>query len=344
MGEKSFTAARRLRWALGFALLLLALALFFVWSLMSGSVALRAGEVLSAVLSGGGSDLAADVIWKIRLPRLLAGMVLGGALALSGYLLQVFVHNPIAGPFVLGISSGAKLTVALALIFVLRQHRMASAAFLILAAFAGAMLSMAFVLLMARRVRGMSMLVISGMMIGYICSAITDFVVTFASDADIVNLHNWSMGSFSGMSWDNVRVMTAVVAAAGVGSFLLAKPIGAFQMGEDYAQSVGVPLKALRYLLVLLSSLLSACVAAFAGPVSFVGIAVPYLMRALFQTNAPIVLIPACFLGGALCCQVCDMIARTVFAPTELSISTVTAIFGAPIVLVMMVRRRRDGL
>ena len=334
MGEKSFTAARRLRWALGFALLLLALALFFVWSLMSGSVALRAGEVLSAVLSGGGSDLAADVIWKIRLPRLLAGMVLGGALALSGYLLQVFFHNPIAGPFVLGISSGAKLMVALALIFVLRQHRMASAAFLILAAFAGAMLSMAFVLLMARRVRGMSMLVISGMMIGYICSAITDFVVTFASDADIVNLHNWSMGSFSGMSWDNVRVMTAVVAAAGVGSFLLAKPIGAFQMGEAYAQSVGV----------LLSSLLSACVAAFAGPVSFVGIAVPYLMRALFQTNAPIVLIPACFLGGALCCQVCDMIARTVFAPTELSISTVTAIFGAPIVLVMMVRRRRDGL
>ncbi len=239
MGEKSFTAARRIRWAVGFALLLLALALFFVWSLMSGSVALRAGEVLSAVLSGGGSDLAADVIWKIRLPRLLAGMVLGGALALSGYLLQVFFHNPIAGPFVLGISSGAKLTVALALIFVLRQHRMASAAFLILAAFAGAMLSMAFVLLMARRVRGMSMLVISGMMIGYICSAITDFVVTFASDADIVNLHNWSMGSFSGMSWDNVRVMTAVVAAAGVGSFLLAKPIGAFQMGEDYAQSVG---------------------------------------------------------------------------------------------------------
>ena len=158
MGEKSFTAARRIRWAVGFALLLLALALFFVWSLMSGSVALRAGEVLSAVLSGGGSDLAADVIWKIRLPRLLAGMVLGGALALSGYLLQVFFHNPIAGPFVLGISSGAKLTVALALIFVLRQHRMASAAFLILAAFAGAMLSMAFVLLMARRVRGMSCL------------------------------------------------------------------------------------------------------------------------------------------------------------------------------------------
>ena len=112
MGEKSFTAARRIRWAVGFALLLLALALFFVWSLMSGSVALRAGEVLSAVLSGGGSDLAADVIWKIRLPRLLAGMVLGGALALSGYLLQVFFHNPIAGPFVLGISSGAALYAA----------------------------------------------------------------------------------------------------------------------------------------------------------------------------------------------------------------------------------------
>lgn len=338
------TKKGRSRFCLGFCLLLGLVAVFLLWNLNAGSVAISPGEIWKILLGHGEDETKWNIICSIRLPRLLSALILGGALSVSGYLLQTFFHNPIAGPFVLGISSGAKLMVALALIFVLRQHRMASAAFLILAAFAGAMLSMAFVLLMARRVRGMSMLVISGMMIGYICSAITDFVVTFASDADIVNLHNWSMGSFSGMSWDNVRVMTAVVAAAGVGSFLLAKPIGAFQMGEDYAQSVGVPLKALRYLLVLLSSLLSACVAAFAGPVSFVGIAVPYLMRALFQTNAPIVLIPACFLGGALCCQVCDMIARTVFAPTELSISTVTAIFGAPIVLVMMVRRRRDGL
>ena len=327
-----------------FGILGAGLLLLLLLNLRIGSVRVPMDQLWEILRGENRDSTAGQIIWTIRMPRLIAAAVLGGALAVAGFLLQTFFSNPIAGPFVLGISSGAKLMVALALIFVLRQHRMASAAFLILAAFAGAMLSMAFVLLMARRVRGMSMLVISGMMIGYICSAITDFVVTFASDADIVNLHNWSMGSFSGMSWDNVRVMTAVVAAAGVGSFLLAKPIGAFQMGEDYAQSVGVPLKALRYLLVLLSSLLSACVAAFAGPVSFVGIAVPYLMRALFQTNAPIVLIPACFLGGALCCQVCDMIARTVFAPTELSISTVTAIFGAPIVLVMMVRRRRDGL
>ena len=153
MGEKSFTAARRIRWAVGFALLLLALALFFVWSLMSGSVAL-CGEVLSAVLSGGGSDLAADVIWKIRLPRLLAGMVLGGGLAVSGYLLQTFFHNPIAGPFVLGISSGCQAGGGAGPDFRVFKlcglPRMASAAVLILAAFAGAMLSMGFVLLMAR--------------------------------------------------------------------------------------------------------------------------------------------------------------------------------------------------
>ena len=321
-----------------------ALLALFALNLFWGSVALTPRAVAAALLGRGQDALAGSIVWQLRLPRAVMAALLGAALSAAGYLLQTFFANPIAGPFVMGISSGAKLAVALTMVVFLNHGLLTNSLTLILAAFAGSMAAMAFVLSVARRVHRMSILVICGVMIGYICSAITDFVVTFASDADIVNLHNWSMGSFSGMSWDNVRVMTAVVAAAGVGSFLLAKPIGAFQMGEDYAQSVGVPLKALRYLLVLLSSLLSACVAAFAGPVSFVGIAVPYLMRALFQTNAPIVLIPACFLGGALCCQVCDMIARTVFAPTELSISTVTAIFGAPIVLVMMVRRRRDGL
>ncbi len=196
-------------------MLLLALALFFVWSLMSGSVALRAGEVLSAVLSGGGERPGGRRHLENSAASAARGHGFGrGAgvvrLSFTGVFSQPHCRPFCAGHFLRGQADGGAGPD-----FVLRQHRMASAAFLILAAFAGAMLSMAFVLLMARRVRGMSMLVISGMMIGYICSAITDFVVTFASDADIVNLHNWSMGSFSGMSWDNVRVMTAVVAAAG---------------------------------------------------------------------------------------------------------------------------------
>lgn len=292
------------------------------------------------------TDLAEDetlrkIIWDIRMPRAFAVLILGGALALAGYLLQTFFHNPIAGPFVLGISSGAKMVVALVMVFFLGKSIRVSSAAMILAAFVGAMLSMGFVLLMSRKIQGMSMLVVSGVMIGYICSAITELVVTFADDADIVNLHNWSQGSFSGMTWDNVKVMTVVVAVTFVVVFLLAKPLSAYQLGEVYAGNLGVNVRMLRIALVILSSILSACIVAFAGPISFVGIATPHLVKKLLGTAESIWMIPACFLGGSVFCLFCDLLARTLLAPTELSISTVTAVFGAPVVLYVMVERRR---
>ena len=212
---------------------------------------------------------------------------------------------------------------------------------MILAAFAGSMISMGFVLLVARKVRNMSMLVVSGVMIGYICSAVTDFVVTFADDSNIVNLHNWSQGSFSGMSWSNVRVMAVVVAAAMIVTIFMAKPIRAYQLGEAYAQNMGVNIRLFRVGLILVSSVLSACVTAFAGPISFVGIAVPHIVKSMLKTSKPLLVIPACFLGGAVFCLLCDLIARTVFAPTELSISSITAVFGAPVVIWIMIRRKQ---
>lgn len=177
---------------------------------------------------------------------------------------------------------------------------------MILAAFAGAMISMGFILLISRKVHKMSMLVISGVMIGYICSAITDFIVTFADDSNIVNLHNWSMGSFSGMNWENVGVMTAVISVTLLLTFFMSKPIGAYQLGEVYAQNMGVNIKIFRIALILLSSILSACVTAFAGPISFVGIAVPHIAKSLLKTAKPILVIPACFLGGQY--SVCSVI------------------------------------
>ena len=176
-------------------------------------------------------------------------------------------------------------------------------------------------------------------MIGYICSAITDFVVTFADDSDIVNLHGWSQGSFSGMSWGNIKVAVVVVGIAAVCTFLLSKPISAYQLGESYAQSMGVNIKVFRVVIILLSSILSACVTAFAGPISFVGIAVPFLTRKAFGTSKPIVVIPGTFFIGAVFCMICDLIARMALAPVELNISTVTSILGAPIVIYMMVKR-----
>ena len=305
-----------------------------------GSISIPFGEFLGFLTGEGMEETYRRIVVDIRLPRAAAAFWLGGALALSGYLLQTFFHNPMAGPFVLGISSGSKLAVALVMVCFLGRSMEVSSGVLIGAAFGGALFSMGFVLLISRRMDSMALLVISGVMVGYICSAVTDFVVTFANDAEIVNLHNWSRGSFSGMAWGHVRVMAGVLSAAVGAVFFLAKPIGAYELGEEYAKSVGVNVAVLRVLLVVLSSVLSGCVAAFAGPVSFVGIAVPQLVKRFIGTGSPLWMIPTCFLGGSVFCLGCDLIARTIFAPTELGISTVTAVFGAPVVLWVMARRR----
>lgn len=328
------------RYGLVFIFLLLLLFFFFIWNVNSGSVSLSVGEIIDIIFMGGGDETSRSIIWQIRLPRILAAMILGGALTVSGFLLQTFFHNPIASPFVLGISSGAKLTVALVMIFLLQRGVTVSSGAMVISAFAGSLISMGFVLLISKQVTSMSILVVSGVMIGYICSAITDFAVTFADDSNIVNLHNWSMGSFSGTSWGNVQVMAVIVIITSLLVFFMSKPIGVYQLGEVYAQNMGVNIKLFRVLLVLLSSVLSACVTAFAGPVSFVGIAVPHIVKNVMGTSKPLLVMPACFLGGSVFCLLCDLIARTLFAPTELSISSVTAVFGAPIVIWIMVRRR----
>ena len=285
------------RYIISFVVAIIILSVLFLWNVGAGSVDISTSD-LFAILAGSGKDETfSQIVWKIRLPRILAAILLGGALSVSGFLLQSFFQNPIAGPYVLGISSGAKLVVALTMIFLLEKGIMVSSLGMVVAAFAGSLLAMGFVLLISFRVSNMSLLVVCGILIGYICSAITDFCVTFADDSNIVNLHNWSMGSFSGMSWEHIRIMVIIVGITVVITFGLAKPISAYQMGESYARNMGVNVKVLRIALILLSSLLSACVTAFAGPISFVGIAVPHLIKLATHTAKPIILIPGCFLG-----------------------------------------------
>ena len=280
-----------------FMALLAALFVITVLNINIGSVPISVGEIIGILFHKQGDPTLVNIIWKIRMPRILMAALLGGALSLSGFLLQTFFANPIAGPFVLGISSGAKMVVALSMIYFIDAFGAVSSWALIIAAFVGSLLSVGFILIMSRRLKGMATLLVAGIMIGYICSAITDFVVTFAEDSDIVNLHGWSLGSFSGMSWDNVTTAAILVGVTTLAVFLLSKPIGAYQLGEAYAQSMGVNIRVFRVALILLSSLLSACVTAFAGPISFVGIAVPYLVKRLLNTSKPIVVIPAVFLG-----------------------------------------------
>ena len=285
-----------LRYWIAFGFLALLLMIFIVWNINFGSIEISVREIMEILFLGKGEDTALNIIWEIRLPRILAAIILGGALSVSGFLLQTFFGNPIASPFVLGISSGAKLVVSLVMIVLLGKSMVASSAVLILAAFVGSMISMGFVLLVAKTVKQLSALIISGIMIGYICSAVTDFVITFADDSTIVNIHNWSLGRFSGMNWEHVRMLAVVTAVTVLMVFLMSKPISAYQLGEGYAQTLGVNIKLFRVALILLSSILSACVTAFAGPISFVGIAVPHLVKSLLKTARPLLVIPACFL------------------------------------------------
>ena len=334
---------RRSRYATVFFVLLIAFGAITVLNINTGNVHISVENILKIIFLRQGEEMEYNIIWKIRLPRILMAAILGGGLSLSGFLLQTFFENPIAGPFVLGISSGAKMVVALAMIYFIGRYQVVSSYTLIIAAFIGSLIATGFILLVSRRVQHMATLLVAGIMIGYICSAVTDFIVTFAEDSDIVNLHGWSQGSFSGMSWSNVQVAAIVVGIAALLAFLMSKPIGAYQLGEAYAQSMGVNIKAFRVILILLSSILSACVTAFAGPISFVGIAVPYLVKRGLHTSRPLVVIPGTFLGGAVFCMFCDLVARMAFAPTELNISTVTSVFGAPIVIFMMLRRKRGN-
>lgn len=323
-----------------FALLILFCAAV-VWNINTGSVDISLSQIIDIIFKCDDSDVVSyNIIWKIRLPRLLTAAVLGGALSLSGFLLQTFFRNPIAGPFVLGISSGAKMFLAIVTIALSGYFTSIPISLTVISAFIGSMLSMLFVLAFSGKIKNMSTLLVIGMMISYICSAVTDFLINFAKESDIFNLTYWSLGSFSSFTWQNLEISAAIVLPTFIAVFFLSKPFSAYALGEGYAQSLGVNIKLFRVLLIIFSSILSACVTAFAGPISFIGIAVPHISRIMLKTQKPHVMIPVRFLCGAVFCMICDFIARTIFAPTELSVGTITSIIGAPIVIWLVISRR----
>lgn len=320
--------------------LILAILVLGVVNLFSGSSNVSIKQMLNILSSHDTLDSLGVIVWQIRVPRMIEAAFLGGALALSGYLLQSFFANPIAGPYVLGISSGAKLFVAILMVCSYKMIFNMSSLMMVVASFVGSCLAALLVIVIAKKVKNMAILIVCGVMIGYVCSAATELLVAFAEDSNIVNLHNWSMGSFAAASWKNVEIIIPVVLIGLVMSVLLSKGISAYLFGESYAISVGMNIKRFRFLLILVSSMLSAIVTAYAGPVSFVGIAVPHVVRTVTRTSNVKGMICASFLGGMAACLMCDLIARSMFAPMELSVSTITAVFGAPVVIVMLLKRK----
>lgn len=322
-----------------FAALLIASAAI---NLAVGTAQIKISEMAGMITGSVSPDMVESFIFlKIRLPRMIASVLGGGFLAVAGLLMQVYFRNPIVGPYILGISSGATLAVGIVTLSSLSLGFAGVSPYMtVFAAFTGALAVMILVIFVASRMKSVIALLLVGIMVGYVASAMTDMLIAFANKEKIKSFVLWGMGSFSGFSWNEIYIMLAAGGAMLAGAYLMSKPLNAFLLGEDYAQSMGVNIKAFRILLVFLSCGLAALVTAGAGPIGFIGLAVPHMTRILFKTQNNRILIPACMFLGGIITSICDLIARTAFSPAELPLSSITAVFGAPIVIGLLIKRR----
>lgn len=284
-----------------------------------------------------GKDVKGYIVWEVRFPRTLGAMIGGMCLAISGLLLQTYFRNPLAGPYVLGISSASSLAVALYVLAGVGIHDLG----IVGSAFLGSLLATILIIALAGKVRSAVTLLIAGLMLGYIFSAFERILITLAESRKVYRFILWTFGSFSGITWNNVGTMYAIGVPTLIFAFLLSKPLNALLLGEDYARSMGVNVKVIRVLVVAIASLLASVVTAFAGIVAFIGLAIPHMARLILKTSDHRTLIPATALLGGGVTVLCDVVARMLLNPVELPVSVVTSLFGAPIVIYLVMKRRR---
>ena len=313
-----------------FPILIFLLLVLFVIDLMVGA----ADIPFSALWTDG---LEHRILMQLRLPKALTAVVAGVALSLSGLQMQTLFRNPLAGPSVLGVSSGATLGVAFLVMLGSVLGFSAASGWMILCAVLGAMLILLVVLFISFRVQGGATLLIVGMMIGSVAGALVNVLQNYA-DPDSLKLYiTWTLGSLAAVGWAEMRWLVALFLAGTALAILLIKPLNGLLLGEDYAASLGIPVRRVRTLLILSTGLLAGGVTAFCGPIAFVGVAVPHIARGLMRTSNHRLTLPAAALVGADLLLLCDIICYSATYP--LPISTVSALFGAPIVIWVILRR-----
>lgn len=316
--------------------------------LMFGSVSFT-WEDLGQVLSGSQeTENLAFILWKIRLPKALTGILVGAGLSVSGLMMQTLFRNPLAGPYVLGISSGASLGVAILM--------MASSLFtagatsgillvghwgMVLAAMFGALLVMLLVILVSMRIADSVSILIIGIMFGSAAGALVSVLQYFSDPDSVHSFLVWTFGSIAGVSWSQLGILVPLVIAGLFAAVVLQKPLNAFLLGENQARALGVNVKRIRLLVVILTSLLTGALTAFTGPIAFVGIAVPHLARMLFRTSDHRLIIPVSVLIGSLLLLVCDILTQVPTGGQVLPINSVTALFGAPVVIWVIMSNRK---
>jgi len=334
-----------------FGLFLLIILALFLLNLAFGSVSIPLRDIWGSLIGREGvKESWVYIIRNSRLPRVLTAALAGIALSASGLQMQTMFRNPLADPFILGINSGASLGVAIAILgsgFVgglfLPALTLRGEFSLVLAASAGAGLVLALILLVGRWVQNPTTLLILGLMFGHATSAIVSILVYFSAPERIQAYSIWSFGSFSGVNWTQLNVMTLVV-FAGVGLMaLLPKGLNALLLGEDYARTMGLNVGLLRFIVLLSASVLSGAVTAFCGPIGFIGVAVPHIARNLFKTSNHKILIPAIILIGAAVSMAASLIAQLPGSQLVLPINVVTSLFGAPFVVWVVLKRKRGA-
>lgn len=330
-----------------FLLIFIALILSGMLNISSGSVSIPFYDILSTLIGNGSQEQSWQyIIWNYRVPKMFTSILVGGGLSLSGLLMQTLFRNPLAGPFVLGISSGASLGAALLLMGLSLISGWGSLTFfddisLAIAASTGSFLVLLVVLLVAQRVKDTMALLIIGLMFGSITSAIVSVLAYFSSAENLQRFIFWSFGSVGNLSDQQVFLLLFIVLIGGILSVLSIKPLNAFLLGENYAQSLGISLKKSRLLIILATGLLAGGITAFAGPIAFVGLAVPHLTRQIFDTMEHRILIPAVFLYGAILMLLCDTLAQLPNSAHVLPINAITSLVGAPVVIWLLVRKRK---
>ena len=322
-----------------------------VASLALGSVPIAAREVFVALLGPEQVEPTVRIIvWIIRMPRTIAATAGGAALALSGLQMQTLFRNPLAGPFTLGISSGAGLGVAVVVLASGAGGVMGAIAegfggygpyALVSAATAGAAMVLAAILFVARRVANITTVLILGILFGYGANAITTALLQLAEPLQIQSYVTWSFGSFGGVTWQQLGAFLPVVAVGLLLSAALMKPLNALLLGERYAATLGMSLPRSRFLIIVTTALLAGATTAFCGPIAFIGIAVPHLCRFALRTSDHRLLVPACALAGALIAVLSDLVSRLPGHEVTLPLNAVTAFIGVPIVVWVIFHRSR---
>ncbi|MBR7068316.1 MAG: iron ABC transporter permease [Bacteroidales bacterium] len=311
--------------------------------LVLGSVRIPMRDVLQSLLGYTDNTLAQSIVSNYRLPKAITAILAGAALSVSGLLMQTIFRNPLAGPYVLGISSGASLGVALVVLgsSALGLGFWVGQLGVVLAAMMGAMLVLLLILAVSMRIRDIMTILILGMMFGSAASAITSILQFFSDESSLKSYVLWTMGSVSGVSGDRLTLFAIIIAVGTVLALLLARPLNVLNLGENYAKTLGYNVISIRFLAFLSTSLLAGAAAAFCGPIGFIGLAVPHIVKISLRTSNHTALLPATLITGGNMLLLCDLLAQLPGSDLVFPINSMAALMGIPVVIYVIFKNKR---